>query len=93
MASNSFAPDSSLQPVHQVDQDAQFFKVPVAPHIVQHGITPQNQNHVYAEKKIFGLRLVTFWLSFVILCIVIIAGVIGGAVGGTSAHANKCVGG
>jgi len=87
MATTSFAPDASLQPVHQADH-AQFFKFPVTPQ-VQHEITPQN--HMYPEKKIFGVRLVTFWLSFA-LCIVIIAGVIGAAVGGASAHANRCVG-
>jgi hypothetical protein len=88
MASNSFAPDESHQPIHQANQEAQFFKFPVTPQ-GQHEITPQN--YIDPEKKIFGLRLATFWLSFV-LCIVIIAGVIGAAVGGVSAHANKCVG-
>jgi hypothetical protein len=85
MASNSFSPDESLQPVHQPTQDAQFFKVPVTPQ-VQQQITPQN--YMYSEKKIFGLRLVTFWLSLA-LCIVIIAGVIGGAVGGVFAPADR----
>jgi hypothetical protein len=86
MASNSIAPEQSLQPVHQPNQaqDAQFFKVPVPPQ-VQHEITPQN--YMYSEKKILGLRLVTFWLSLA-LCIVIIAGVVGGAVGGVFAHAG-----
>jgi hypothetical protein len=84
MASNSIAPEESLQPAHQPNQDAQFFKVPVTPQ-VQHEITPQN--YMYPEKKIFGLRLVTFWLSLA-LCIVIIASVVGGAVGGVFAHAG-----
>jgi hypothetical protein len=88
MATNSFALHESLQPVNQYDQDTQFFKVPVTPQ-VQQDIPPQH--YTYPEKKIFGLRLATFWLSLA-LCIVIITGVIGGAVGGASARANKCVG-
>jgi hypothetical protein len=88
MATNSFALHESLQPVNQYDQNAQFFKVPVTPRD-QNEIPPQH--YPDPEKKIFGLRLATFWLSLV-LCIVIIAGVIGGAVGGASAHANTCVG-
>jgi hypothetical protein len=67
MATNFFAPHESLQPVNQYDQDAQFLKVPVTPE-VQHEISPQHDT--YPEKKIFGLRLATFWLSLV-LCIVV----------------------
>jgi hypothetical protein len=85
MARKTLVPDESLQPVHQTDQDAQFFKVPVT--------TPQAQDeapqghYAYSEKTIFGLRAATFWLSLT-LCLVIIDGVVGGAVGGASVHSH-----
>jgi hypothetical protein len=85
MASKTFVPDESLQPVHQPDQDAQFFKVPVTPQAQYE--TPQG-HYTHPEKKIFGLRAATFWLSLS-LCLVVIAGVVGGAVGGASAHAHS----
>jgi hypothetical protein len=85
MASKTFVLDESLQPVHQADQDAQFFKVPVTPQIQYEA--PQG-HYTDPKKTIFGLRAATFWLSLT-LCLVILAGVVGGAVGGTSAHAHS----
>jgi hypothetical protein len=84
MASKTLVPDESLQPVHQADQDAQFFKVPVTPQAQDEA--PQG-HYTYPEKTIFGLQAATFWLSLT-LCLVIIAGVVGGAVGGASVHSH-----
>ena len=88
MAVNAFPLHEGLEPVSQFDQNAQYLKVPVDTD------TPQyisQQQHSYPQKRIFGLRATTFWLSLA-LFIVVIAGVIGGAVGGSYANANKCVG-